>query len=80
MTGNIDADFLHDFDGQGMNVASRLFSSALNIENIAGDRAENPFSEVAAAGIGCAQDEDGRFTRLHAAILVFRPQMNKACF
>src|SRR6266478_507238 len=60
MSGNIDADFLHPLDGQGMNVSGRLGSGTLHIKYIAGNRSEDAFGQMAAAGITGAQNQDGR--------------------
>jgi len=59
--GDIDADFEHDFDGFGMNVAGGVRSGAMNIEEVARHVAQDAFGEMAAAGVASAEDEDGGF-------------------
>jgi hypothetical protein len=59
--GDVDTDFGHDFDGEGVDVTGGFGAGALDVEEVSGGGAEDAFGEVAAAGISGAEDQDGGF-------------------
>jgi len=58
---DVDADFLEDFDGLRVNIASRLGSSASYFDEIACSGTEDAFGKMAAAGVAGAENEDEWF-------------------
>src|SRR4051812_15635565 len=63
MSGDINANFLHDLNRERMDVAGRIRPGALHIQNISGSGAQYPFGQMAPAGIPRAEDQNGRFHR-----------------
>jgi hypothetical protein len=61
MRGNIDADFLHHLDSEGMNIAGGFRTGAMDFQNVTGNGAQNSLGEMTSAGIAGAEDEHGRF-------------------
>ena len=54
--GNIDADVGQGADGEGMNGTGGVGTGALDIEQIAGDVAEDAFGHVGATGVAGAEN------------------------
>ena len=54
--GNIDADVSQGADGEGMDGTGGVGTGALDIEQIAGDVAEDAFGHVGATGVAGAED------------------------
>ena len=58
--GEVDADFAHDLEGFGVNVAGGFGAGAVHGDEVAGGGAEDALGHVAAAGVAGAEDQDGR--------------------
>jgi hypothetical protein len=58
MRADIDADFIHHLDGEGMNVTRRLRSRADNSQTVAGHGSKNSFGKMTPAGVASAENED----------------------
>jgi len=58
VSGNIDADFPHDFDRFGMNIAGGFGTGAGDLDEIAGSGTKEAFCKVTTARIAGAEDQD----------------------
>jgi len=58
MTGNVNARFGHDFDGERMDKTGWFRAGALDIHKVACRRAQKFFGHVAAAGVAGAEDQN----------------------
>jgi hypothetical protein len=63
--GNINADFVHHLNREGVDIVGRFTAGAGNAEFILGRIAQNALRDVAAAGIAGAKDKDQRNVRFH---------------
>ena len=61
VSGNVDADFPHDFDRFGMNIAGGFGTCAGDLDEIAGSGTKEAFCKVTAARIAGAEDQDEWF-------------------
>ena len=61
MGADVDADFVHDLDGQGMNVLGGGHAGGVNVETVLGELFEDAFGDLAASGVAGAEDEDTGF-------------------
>jgi hypothetical protein len=61
MSRDVDADFVEDFDGLGVDIACRLGTGTGYFDEITSCGTEDAFCQVAAAGIAGTEDEDERF-------------------
>jgi hypothetical protein len=57
---DVDADFRHGFDGEGVDVAGWFGTGAVHVEEVAAGSTEEAFGHVAAAGVAGAENEDER--------------------
>ena len=60
VTGNIDADLLHDFNGNRIDFGWRG-AGAFDFELVAAVMAEDPFGHLGAAGVARAENENACF-------------------
>ncbi len=58
---DVDPDLSHGLHGKRMHIPGRMGSRALDVQNIAGQGAENALTHVAAARVAGAEDEGGGF-------------------
>src|SRR6478609_9311767 len=59
MARDIDPDLPHGPDRQGMNVARRLRTGAMYLEQVTGRGAQQALRKVAATGVSRAKNQDG---------------------
>jgi hypothetical protein len=60
MTRDVDTDFRHDFNGERMDVPSRLAAGAGDPETVVRSCPQETFSDVAATRIAGAKNKDER--------------------
>jgi hypothetical protein len=58
MAGYVDADFVHDFDRQWMDITSWFGTGAGDFDFPAHSRAKNPFGKMTPAGVARAKNKD----------------------
>ena len=57
MRGNVDANFMHDFNGQGVD-ANGFCARAMDVRGAVAEMAQEAFGHLAANAITGAEDED----------------------
>ena len=67
MIAYVNADFVHHGNGQGMDVPGGVGPGAVNLQQIARPAAKDSLGKMTAAGVPCAEDENGRFLHGHLA-------------
>ncbi len=66
MPGNVDPDFGHDLDGDGVDEAGWFRPGALDVDQPSRRAPQDAFGQVTATGIAGAENQDGRFSGVHS--------------
>lgn len=64
MGGNIDADFCHGFDGQGVNVTRGIRAGAGDDKSLVQCLTQQTLGEMRTTGISCAKNQDHWFHKV----------------